>query len=276
MKKVYILMLLIIMSGLFLSVNNPVPDVWTNPVDNMKFVWVPPGKIVLEEPFEIGDSTAFRKKEFIISDGFWMGQTEVTVRQFTNFVKETGYLTDAEKSGDKFTWRNPGIKQSGNHPVIFISYSDIEAYTEWAGVEIPLESEWLYACRAGTETKFYWGDEFDLDYLWCRENSVKGTKPAGKKPPNPFGLYDMVGNVWEFIVVCDSVVALRGGSWTRCNTAKGWWGPTYSGVIAGSVKPTLSKCIITPFQPSNMDDDRGFRCIRRTGPDGSLHTQSDN
>ncbi len=243
--------------------SDQVSEVWTNPVDSMKFVWIPSGRIMVEEPIEIGDSTAFRKKEITFSDGFWLGQTEVTVKQFGRFVKETGYVSDAEKMRDKFTWRSPGIKQSGNHPVIYISYSDAEAYSKWAGVALPLETEWLYACRAGTETKFYWGDEFDLDFLWCRENSVTGTKPVAKKPPNPYELYDMVGNIWEYVRVCDSVMALRGGSWTRCNTAKGWWGSTYSGVIAGSVKPTLSKCIKTPFQPSNRDDDRGFRCIER-------------
>ena len=263
MKKVLHTMLLIILSGLILSMSDQVSEVWTNPIDNMKFVWIPPGKIIVEEPIVIGDSTAFRKKEITFSDGFWLGQTEVTVKQFSRFVKETGYITDAEKMGDKFTWKSPGIKQSGNHPVIYISYSDAESYSKWAGVTLPLETEWLYACRAGTETKFYWGDEFDLDFLWCRENSVTGTKPVAKKPPNPYELYDMVGNIWEYVRVCDSVMALRGGSWTRCNTAKGWWGPTYSGVIAGSVKPTLSKCIKTPFQHSNRDDDRGFRCIKR-------------
>lgn len=157
MRRVVVKMSLIICAGFLLSVNEPAPEVWVNPVDNIKFVWVPPGKIMVDEPYEIGDSTAFRKKEVTFSDGFWLGQTEVTVRQFNRFVKETGYVTDAEKEGDKFTWRNPGIKQSGNHPVIFISFSDVAAYTEWAGVEIPCETEWLYACRAGTETKFYWG-----------------------------------------------------------------------------------------------------------------------
>ncbi len=263
MQKVSFKILLIVCGGFLVSVNEPVQDVWINPVDNMKFVWIPPGKITVDEPVELGDSTAFRKKDITFSDGFWLGQTEVTVRQFSRFVKETGYATDAEKEGDKFTWRNPGINQSGNHPVIYISYSDVAAYTKWTGVEIPYESEWLYACRAGTETTFYWGDEFDYDFVWCRENSITGTKPVAKKPANPYGLYDMVGNVWEYIMVCDTIVALRGASWTRCNTAKGWWGPTYSGVIAGAVKPTLLKCKKTPFQPNNRDDDRGFRCIKR-------------
>jgi formylglycine-generating enzyme required for sulfatase activity len=263
MKNVLFVAGLIIFAGLFLSVDDPSPGVWINPVDHMKFVWIPPGKIMLEEPFEIGDSTAYRKKEVTFTDGFWMGQTEVTVRQFSRFVMKTGFVTDAEKEGDHFTWRNPGIKQSGKHPVIYVSFSDVEAYTEWAGVEIPGESEWLYACRAGTTTTFYWGDEFDYDQIWCRENSITGTKPVAKKPANPYGLYDMVGNVWEYIRVCDSIIALRGASWTRCNTAKAWWGPVYSDVIAGTVSVALLKCKKTPFQPNLRDDDRGFRCIKR-------------
>ena len=54
---------------------------------------------MVEEPFEIGDSTAYRKKEVTFPDGFWMGQTEVTARQFSRFVMKTGYVTDAEKEG---------------------------------------------------------------------------------------------------------------------------------------------------------------------------------
>jgi formylglycine-generating enzyme required for sulfatase activity len=263
MKKALSILSLYFLSVSFLSVNDPGSEIWVNPVDNMRFVWVPPGKITVEEPVESGDSTILHSREIIFPDGFWLGQTEVTVRQYRRFVKATGYKTEAERSGDKFTWKDPGIRQSGNHPVIYISVSDAEAYTKWAGVEIPFESEWLYACRADTKTTFYWGDAFDNGYAWCRENSVTGTKPVAKKPPNPYGLYDMVGNVWEFIRVCDSIVALRGGSWTRCNEAKAWWGPVYDDMFAGSVKPTLSKCKHTIFQPCNRDDDRGFRCIRR-------------
>jgi sulfatase modifying factor 1 len=264
MKKEIFILFFLILSGFFLSMKNSGFNLWVNPVDHMKFVWVPPGKITVEEPVEPGDSTIYKPKDIHFSQGFWMGQTEVTVRQFGKFVKVTGYRTDAERTGDHFTWKNPGFRQSGNHPVVFISYSDAEAYAEWAGVEIPFESEWLYACLGGTHTKFYWGDEFDYDRVWCRENSVTGTKPVAHKPPNPYRLYDMVGNVWEYIRVCDSIVALRGGSWTRCNKAKAWWGPVYSDVFSGAVKPTLSKCEESIFQPFNRDDDRGFRCIKRT------------
>jgi formylglycine-generating enzyme required for sulfatase activity len=263
MKKATFILFLFIFSGLFQSVSDPAFEGWINPADHMKFVWIPPGKITVEEPVELEDSTVYQLKELYFSNGFWMGQTEVTVRQFRRFVKETGYRTEAEKSGDRFTWKNPGFRQSGNHPVIYMSYLDAEAYSKWAGVEIPQESEWLYACKAGTETKFYWGDEFDENFVWCRENSVTGTKPVAAKPPNPFGLYDMVGNAWEYTRVCDRFFAARGGSWTRCNTAKAWWGPVYSDVFSGAVKPTLNRCIDSQMQPSNRDDDRGFRCMKR-------------
>ena len=263
MKKLLFILTVVILPGLFLSVSDPLSDTWINPVDNMKFVWIPPGNITVNVPVESGDSTIYQSKEILFPDGFWLGQTEVTVRQFSKFVKQTGYVTDAEKSGDRFTWKNPGIKQSGQHPVIYISTADAEAYTKWAGVDIPGEPEWLYACKGGAGTTFYWGDEFDYEYVWCRENSVTGTKPVARKTANPYGLYDMVGNVWEFVRVCDSIVALRGGSWTRCNKAKAWWGPVYGDVFSGAVSSNMSKCKVSVFQPFNRDDDRGFRCIKR-------------
>lgn len=264
MRSIYILFFLIIYSCPIYAQNQQHDKTnWINPKDGMKFVWIPAGSFMAEIPYDSSGTIAYYKDKIEIPDGFWFGETEVTVGQFAKFIKASGYITDAEKEGHRFTWKNPGFRQKKSHPVVFISYQDANVYAEWAGVELPLEIEWLHASQGGVITKFYWGDEFDEKYLWYRGNSVTGTKPVGKKLPNQYGLYDIVGNVWEYVQVCDSIIALRGSAWTRCNEARGWWGPTYGDVIYGGIRPKLSKCIHTPFQPYNRDDDRGFRCIKR-------------
>lgn len=242
---------------------------WTNPKDGMTFVWIPSGSFEIEIPYDSAGTIKYSIEKKSFTEGFWLGQTEVTVRQFQNFVKETGHVTDAEKDGSSYNWRNPGFKQKKEHPVVYVSYKDVEAYTHWAGVDIPHENEWLYACKAGISNRFYWGDEFDEKYVWYRGNSMNGTKPVGEKLPNRWELYDMVGNVWEFVHICDSIVGLRGGAWTRCNEASGRTGSTYDNIIYGTVSPRMMRCVKTIFQPNNLDDDRGFRCIKRPDPEFS-------
>ena len=66
------------------------------------------------------------------------------------------------------------------------------------GYRLPTEAEWEYACRAGTTTDYYWGDEINNDYCWYKDNSNNQTHPIGQKKPNNFGLYDMSGNVAEW------------------------------------------------------------------------------
>lgn len=239
----------------------PRKRVWRNPKDNMDFVWVPAGSFMVEVPQseKAAERAVLERVAFPV--GFWLGRMEVTVKQFRRFVLQTGYVTDAEKAGNKFNWRSPGFKQSNNHPVVYLSYEDAIHYAEWAGVDLPTEAEWLYACRAGSTTKYYWGDEIDDRYLWHRENSGDGTRAVARKLPNAWGLYDMVGNAWEYGKVCETVRVLLGGSWTRCNRYRTRQGFVAENLLGETVKPTLHPCdpgLIYPW-----DDDRGFRCIKR-------------
>jgi len=113
-------------------------------------------------------------------------------------------------------WRRPygkgsSIRGLDDHPVVHISYRDAEAYAAWAGKQLPTEAEWEYAARSGLDqAEFAWGDEFmpggrHMANTWQgvfpRENLSDGyarTSPVDAFPPNDFGLFDMIGNVWEW------------------------------------------------------------------------------
>jgi len=114
-------------------------------------------------------------------------------------------------------WRHPegaGSTLAGRerHPVVHVAWEDVVAYAEWAGKSLPTEAEWEYACRGGQEGKaFAWGDELApkgrvLANYWQGEfpwhnlalDGYERTAPVGSFPPNGYGLFDMIGNVWEW------------------------------------------------------------------------------
>jgi formylglycine-generating enzyme required for sulfatase activity len=233
------------------------PEEWRNPKDGMRFVWIPPGKFVMGCAPEERCAERTPLHEEVIAEGFWMGRTEVTVAQFRRFVKETGYRTSAERAGDRRTWLNPGFPQTGDHPVVNLSFEDAQAYVRWAGVDIPTDAEWEYAARAGSATRYFWGDTFEGAYAWYRENSEGGTRPAALKKPNAWGLYDVSGNAFEYtrsIGPCEPGAAVpRGGSWISCSDVS---------LRVSNPAPSF-RC----FPSSGIlpwDDDRGFRCVRRS------------
>jgi formylglycine-generating enzyme required for sulfatase activity len=144
-----------------------------------------------------------------ISQSFYLGQTKVTVRQFRRFADaKPDFKTDAEEASDKKTWRDPGFEQTDDHPVVYISWNDAKAYCDWLDsqlggngrVRLPSEAEWEYCCRAGTNTKYHFGDDATKlgEYAWFDGNAEKLARPVKQKKPNDFTLYDMHGLVWEW------------------------------------------------------------------------------
>jgi uncharacterized protein (TIGR02996 family) len=172
-----------------------------------------------------------------ISRPFYLGLYPVTVAQFRLFVEKTDYRTQAEQEGGayrwvqgerrmgrKITWRTPGRPPTDNQPVTCVSWNDSLAFLAWlsslpeertAGrvYRLPTEAEWEYACRAGSWTPFHFGTTLSTDQANFDGRSggdgyrgkcdgpdaYRGAPtPVGMFPPNAFGLFDVLGNVWEW------------------------------------------------------------------------------
>ncbi|MDM8561785.1 SUMF1/EgtB/PvdO family nonheme iron enzyme [Candidatus Marithioploca araucensis] len=177
---------------------------------------------------------------------FAMGKYEVTFAEYDKFAQATG-----RKKPDDEGWGR------GNRPVINVSWNDAVAYAKWLSQQtgkqyrLPTEAEWEYAARAGTKTKYWWGNKIGNNRANCdgcgSRWDNKQTAPVGSFSANPFGLYDTVGNVWEWNAdpwhsnyknapndgrvwetgADNSYRVLRGGSWgyypDYCRTAGRYW-----------------------------------------------------
>jgi formylglycine-generating enzyme required for sulfatase activity len=139
-----------------------------------------------------------------------MGRHPVLVGEWREFVRATGWRPSGEVN-----WEAPGFAQTERHPVVGVNWFDAIRYVRWLSAatgrryRLPSEAEWEYACRAGTRTAFSCGDtisteqaNYDGNFTYNGgERGVyrRGTTPAGMFAPNPWGLFDMHGNVWEWV-----------------------------------------------------------------------------
>jgi formylglycine-generating enzyme required for sulfatase activity len=205
----------------------------------MKLVLIPAGEFFMGSPDLDQDAGTEEKPQHRvrITRSFYLGATEVTVGQFRRVVEATGLCTEAEingrgrwvwdrarsmyKADPKYTWHNPGFVQTDRHPVVEVSWNDTIAFCNklsereglkpcykfdgrmqagGEGYRLPTEAEWEYACRAGSTTRYSFGDDDGSlgEYAWYSGNSGFKTHPVGQKPPNAWGLYDMYGNIWEW------------------------------------------------------------------------------
>jgi len=172
-------------------------EVRVNPNDGLKYVWIPPGTFMMgcsPGDTECRDDEKPRH-QVNITKGFWMGQTEVTVGAYKRFAGATGRQMPREPVALGGWPLNPGWGSEAM-PIVNVNRNDAHDYCMWAGARLPTEAEWEYAARGGsTEVRYASPDEI----AWYWDNSGGRMHPVGEKRANGFGLYDMLGSVWEWV-----------------------------------------------------------------------------
>ncbi len=237
-------------------------------IDQMVQVYIPTGEFVMGFSYgSIDESPA----HVVMLAGYWLDQTEVTNAQFAQFVAATDHTTTAEQQDKSMItmrgqwgvqagadWQHPTGPDSDivgldDHPVVHVSWDDASAYCTWAGRRLPTEAEWEKAARGTDERRFPWGDQpvtgellnladATLNSHYSNVSVNDGwehTSPVGAYPAgvSPFGIFDLSGNVWEWVQDWYAIDAyrqspaenptgpasgekhvIRGGSWNEIST----------------------------------------------------------
>jgi formylglycine-generating enzyme required for sulfatase activity len=152
-----------------------------NPKDGLTYVWIPPGRFMMGCSPGDAECSDHEKPahEVTITRGFWLGQTPVTQRAYQRVDRQ-----------------DPSYVKGPNLPVEMVSSDNAKAYCTAIGGRLPTEAEWEYAARAGSTGARY-GDLNEI--AWYQGNSGGKTHEVGQKLPNAFGLYDMLGRVWQWV-----------------------------------------------------------------------------
>jgi formylglycine-generating enzyme required for sulfatase activity len=182
-----------------------------------EMVWIPAGRFQMGD-IQGGGYSDEKPVHWVSINKFAMGRYEVTFAEYDKFAEATGRTKPSDRGWGR-----------GNRPVINVSWNDVTAYAEWLSQQtgkqyrLPTEAEWEYAARAGTETKYWWGNDIGSNRANCdgcgSRWDDKSTAPVGSFAANPFGLFDTVGNVWEW--TCSEYEEKYTGKEQRCAKSAG-------------------------------------------------------
>ena len=172
------------------------PQLQNHSLQEPELVRITGGKFLMGSPKSEKNRDANEKQHEVFIADFAIGKFPVTFAEYDQYCDEVGLTKPDDKSWGR-----------SNRPVINVSWMDAHDYTHWLASKtsksyrLATEAEWEFAARGGTQTRYWWGEEFEEGHCNCN-GSHKKTTPVDKFKPNPFGLYDMVGNVWEWTGSC--------------------------------------------------------------------------
>jgi formylglycine-generating enzyme required for sulfatase activity len=218
-------------------------DIKVNPKDGLKYVWIAPGTFTMG--CSPGDFWCLNNEKpahsVTVTRAFWVGQTEVTQAAYERVIGS-----------------NPSHFKGPTLPVESINWDQAHAYCAAVGMRLPTEAEWEYAARGGNSSA---RDGRPDAVAWYSGNSGKKTHEVGQKQPNGYGLYDMLGNVWEW--VADWYDAKYYGS----NPASNPLGPSNGhlhllrGGFGGSPPDEVRVSVRLTRVPEDRQNGNGFRCV---------------
>tara|TARA_Y100000589_G_scaffold148152_1_gene141628 strand:- start:145 stop:987 length:843 start_codon:yes stop_codon:yes gene_type:complete len=234
----------------------------------IKFLLIPAGKFIMGSNSNDEDSKSHElpQHEVTLTKSFYLSETEVTQSQWEKVMGADSWKQNSAYGDDGPYGEGP------NYPVYYVSFNDVLKFLEKMKAlessrtyRLPSEAEWEYAARAGTTTRYYFGDEPSKldDYAWFIQNSKKTTNPVAQKEPNAWGLYDMYGNVWEWVNDVDAEgvdgypagpridpVGAKEGESRRKRGGSWWKTPDY-----------LRSAARGGQHPDSREDDLGFRLL---------------
>ena len=255
-----------------------------HPKSKLAYVWIPPGTFSMGCVPEDGDCDVIEepRHRVAITRGFWMGRTEVTVRDYKRFARRTkrkmppeprvaafnSLSLGAKSIADRFE-SGPGKKEE--RPIVNVTWEEARAFCSHSAGRLPTEAEWEYAARGGEDGLVYpWGDALGHEYAnyggAAGSDQWRYTAPVASFPPTGLGLHDVIGNVWEWCAdwvggnyyvkspkadptgpASGKERVVRGGSWG--------FGPRYL---------RISTRVMA--KPDSRGDNIGFRCVLETLP----------